>query len=209
MLLIAELFSPPVTFSLGLIILCAVLLRHLALGRSRRSQRRDLAAEARNEAGEREKAPAQELRRMEVRLHDYSREVESRVLSTMEILDQLVLDADREIAHLEDLLNDAGKSLARPQMRPGPDIVRHTAEVESAGGLPGNSDDTCCEYEPYPGYNGGGAAVRVPSPDERRMMRHLYQAGFSVADITKTFRCSADVVKAALQDVQRGDSEAA
>ena len=212
-MLLAEILDPAVMFFMGLLILLGVGLRHRAVSRARHSQQRNVVGEVRQELGLREQGPLKEIRRMEVRLHDYSREVESRVLTTMEILDQLVLDADREIAHLEELLRETGKTLARPHMQAGPDIVQHapgrgTAQAGEAmlANGPTELDEICRDDEPYPGYHGHEASAgRVPTAEERRMMRHLYQAGFSVAELTKTFRCTVETVQAILRVDTRGD----
>ena len=41
---------------------------------------------------------------LEVRLHDFAREVEGRMLTRIAVLDRLIVDADREIRRLQELL---------------------------------------------------------------------------------------------------------
>jgi len=50
------------------------------------------------------------LQKLEVRAYDYGREVESRIENRLAVLDQLILDADREIDRLQMLLAESQKS---------------------------------------------------------------------------------------------------
>jgi hypothetical protein len=47
------------------------------------------------------------VRQLEVRAYDYSREVEARIDNRLTVLDQLIVDADREIESLQRLLNQS------------------------------------------------------------------------------------------------------
>lgn len=73
----------------------------------RQSSRRRPHREAVAEIETRMQIPDSHLRGLEVRLHDYDREVEARIKTTLAILDKLVLDATQESAHLEELIDRA------------------------------------------------------------------------------------------------------
>lgn len=75
--------------------------------RSSVSSRRDVLSEVRNEMRETERR-ASKLHQIELRLHEYSRQVEGRVRTTLETLDQLVAEAEWEIDRLQNLLGDRG-----------------------------------------------------------------------------------------------------
>lgn len=64
----------------------------------------DPLREIRHEQSQRAGSPQEINRAMELRLYDYGRSVEARIETQLELLDQLILDADREIARLEGIL---------------------------------------------------------------------------------------------------------
>ncbi len=89
---------------LGCLILSVgfLMLRTHAL-RSRSLQRNPLK-ESQQEIVQRMNSPVGKIHQLEARLHDYGREVEGRVETTMLVLDQLILDAQKESDRLEHLL---------------------------------------------------------------------------------------------------------
>lgn len=55
------------------------------------------------------------VQKLEVRAYDYSREVEARIDNRLAVLDQLIVDADREIERLQAMLSEARQSAAEPE----------------------------------------------------------------------------------------------
>ena len=56
-----------------------------------------------------ERSAESEVRKLDVRVHNYEREVEGRVQTTLTLLDRLLLEADQETERLHGLLLTAGK----------------------------------------------------------------------------------------------------
>ncbi len=54
------------------------------------------------------------VQKLEVRAYDYSREVEARIDNRLSVLDQLIVDADREIERLQALLAESRQSATVP-----------------------------------------------------------------------------------------------
>jgi len=88
------------------------------------SRKMELQREAHADHRRAEESFSSQFSRMEVRLHDFSRDVEGRIQTRLAILDQLVLDADREIARLQDLLKrqNSNPVTGQPLVQNGPDI---------------------------------------------------------------------------------------
>lgn len=55
------------------------------------------------------------VQNLEVRAYDYSREVEARIDNRLSVLDQLIVDADREIERLQALLAESRLSNSEPE----------------------------------------------------------------------------------------------
>jgi hypothetical protein len=72
-----------------------------------------------------EKGASRATEMLEVRLHDFAREVEGRMLTRIAVLDRLIVDADREIVRLKDLL-------AATQAERSPNPIAHASTCESA-----------------------------------------------------------------------------
>ena len=94
-----------ILLGLAVLVIAFVLYRGIAL--SQRSGRRDFAAEARAELNRTERAAASGIEKLEVRLHDYGREIEGRVATTRTMLDRLILDAEQEARRLSELLKQS------------------------------------------------------------------------------------------------------
>jgi len=58
------------------------------------------------------------LEKLEIRLFDFAREVEGRMQTKIAVLDRLIVDADREILRLQDLLAET-KEIGRAAPRAG------------------------------------------------------------------------------------------
>eukprot|EP00913_Durusdinium_trenchii_P035300 g33030.t1 len=120
---------------LGMAILfVAFLLRRNAV-RGRKSQNRDIVGEVREEFLQQEKQGASKLEKLELRLYDYSREVEARIETRIALLDQLVVAADAETTRLESQLklhlenaDEAARQRATPEQRR---MIEHLAGLLS------------------------------------------------------------------------------
>ena len=67
-----------------------------------------------SELQKKQRSAESQIHQLEVRLHDYDRDVAARVETTLTMLDQLIDEADREIVRLETLLEErrAGKDVS-------------------------------------------------------------------------------------------------
>ena len=74
---------------------------------NKRSAARNPAAEVRSEIQNAERATGNWIHNLEVRLHDYSREVEGRIETNLARLDQLIIAADSEIDRLSQLIEES------------------------------------------------------------------------------------------------------
>jgi len=118
MLTFANFFTGGQFIGVGiLLVIISVLLRR-SITRSKSRQPRDVVREVHDDFRKAESTYSGRLNQMEVRLHDFTREVEGRIQTRLALLDRLILDADREIDRLENLL-----LMARPSSSPGPDII--------------------------------------------------------------------------------------
>ncbi len=90
-----------IVFGLAIVALVFVV-RRTVLRMRRRNQDADAANQDDFEAAEKGAVRATEM--LEVRLHDFAREVEGRMLTRIAVLDRLIVDADREIVRLKELL---------------------------------------------------------------------------------------------------------
>jgi hypothetical protein len=117
---------------------------------------------------------------LEVRLHDFAREVEARLETRALQLDQLVLEADREITRLTDLLGAVpGGRLART-----PDLVRF-ADAAAGAELP------------RPTHSSTSSERSIASAIQT--VGHLRDAGYSVPEIAHLVGLSTEQVDRALR----------
>ncbi len=169
---------------LGTILACGggVLWRTFASGAAGKS-----TAHAETEDSERAQARADgRIAHLEVRLHDFAREVEARLETRALQLDSLVVAGDREIVRLSTILNQL--ELADGGSTRQPDVT-HYAE-------PRPKIATAAQSSPE---------KSVP-PAQVEMVGHLSEAGYSVAEIaqiigrapTSSARCSRRRPSAAL-----------
>lgn len=138
----------------------AVLITGVVLSRSFRRAKamanRDPADEARRDFARAEQSQVTVFNRLELRLYDFAREMEGRLETRMALLDQLIAEADREIAQMQELLSDAnGKDVA------GAEVLRFTHPAEA--GVSADSD--------------------IPAADVARMLDHLRRAGLDAQQI--------------------------
>jgi hypothetical protein len=196
-MLFAELFSGTQLVLFGLSILVAAFLLRRSVTLSKRAKSRDVAAEVGAEMRQVEKSSSALIRNLEVRLHDYGREVEGRMQSRIAKLDKLVVEADREIDRLRQLLAEQPQtSQPSPQpsqsvaMNPGPDIV---------GRSPAASANAIAAVE----SNGSNATVAGPlNFEQRSMVTHLADAGFVTAEIAHLLERPVSQIDAVVDDAK-------
>ena len=122
---------------------------------------------------------------LEVRLHDFAREVEARMETRALQLDSLVMAGDREIVRLSALLNqfqnaDANSSLKNAEGRQ-PDVTHYA------------------QPRPKTTTAMGAAPDKSVSPAQAEMVGHLNEAGFSVAEIAHIIGRAPDVISSLLK----------
>ena len=100
----AEIITGPSLIVLGLATVVLVFFLRRSLLRTRRGHERDGAAAKCDDFEAAEKGAVRATEMLEVRLHEFAREVEGRIMTRIAVLDRLIVDADREIASLKHLL---------------------------------------------------------------------------------------------------------
>jgi DNA-directed RNA polymerase specialized sigma24 family protein len=113
---------------LGFVVICAAVFMGRAFTRSTAS-----AAPSEEESEHAESMAARRVANLEVRIYDFSREIEAKLEKRAVELDVLVAAADREIVRLTDLLK---KSSGGKESRV-PDVIRH---VDSSSGVSGTQE---------------------------------------------------------------------
>jgi len=103
-------FSSLQLILLGLSLLTVGFVLWRGFARGRRSRGRDLTAEVRKEMLDSEQTVSGRMEKLEVRLHDYHREVEGRIETRVALLNQLLIDADREIERLRELIAESSRT---------------------------------------------------------------------------------------------------
>jgi hypothetical protein len=93
--------------AIGLSVVALVFILRRTLLRTRPMSLRNGAAQAPAEIDAAENTVAAIVEQLEVRLYDFSREVEGRMQTKIAVLDRLIIDADREIIRLERVLVDS------------------------------------------------------------------------------------------------------
>lgn len=135
MVLFADLLSPgqPV-FTLLMLVAVTFLIRWALMPRGGRTAypRKGVP----NDAQQRDASAKAQMTKLEVRLHDFAREVDGRIQSRMATLDRLILDAEREIDRLQNLLAQSRPSSEQHCQRQ-PDMLLFP--ISSASGQGGDS----------------------------------------------------------------------
>jgi hypothetical protein len=121
---------------------------------------------------------------LEVRLHDFAREVEARMETRALRLDSLVVAGDREIVRLSTLLNQLSDSIGTTRQ---PDVTHFdpTSPVPS-----GNTLATATPSK---------SATSTVSPAQAEMVSHLDGAGYGVVEIAQIVGHTAEVVRSLLK----------
>tara|TARA_R110002095_G_scaffold56114_3_gene48187 strand:+ start:103 stop:654 length:552 start_codon:yes stop_codon:yes gene_type:complete len=160
----------------GLILVVAWALRR-SFREQRRVRNRNPMEEAKKELATLEQSQFNRLNQLEVKLYEYGREVDARSDDRLRILDELLLDADREINRLRTQL--ALTQQSSPAAAPVP-----ASKSESAPDI--------LVYE---------KSRKISAASERRtMMVYLSQAGFSAQEISNCFYCSLSEVETILAE---------
>ncbi|WP_299459549.1 hypothetical protein [uncultured Gimesia sp.] len=158
----------------GLILVVAWALRR-SFREQRRVRNRNPLNEAQQELNTLEQSQYNRLNQLEVKLYEYGREVDARSDDRLRVLDELLLDADREINRLRTQLALSQQSFHAPAPAPksesGPDIL---------------------VYENSRKYSAAS--------ERRTMMVYLSQAGFSAQEISNCFYCSLAEVETILAE---------
>ncbi|WP_339729817.1 hypothetical protein [uncultured Gimesia sp.] len=151
-----------------LILLVAWSLRRSFREQARISKRNPLE-EAQKEIATREQSQLNRLDQLEVKLYEYGREVDARSDDRLQVLDELLRDADREINRLRQQLalaqQNAGE-VASSTEEPGPDIF---------------------VYE--------NPRKFTKAAERRFMIVYLSQAGFSSQEISNCFQCDQSEIE--------------
>ena len=87
------------------------------------------------------------VEQLEVRIFDFAREVEARMQTRSAVLDRLIIDADREIVRLQDLLA-ATKGIGSPDSKGGPLDDPRTAKASRNARPPGRQPDMVVPQPP-------------------------------------------------------------
>lgn len=95
----------PNLMALGLMIWAGWMLKNAAQ-KSKRSRNRDVVKELQQDIRTHQRSAESQIQQLEVRLLEFDREVSARINTTLTLLDQLIAEADREIIHLETLLEE-------------------------------------------------------------------------------------------------------
>lgn len=163
---------------LGLFVLTVAWMVRRSIGLRRRGRSPHPSAAFRDEIRPAQDAESR-IRELEVRLYDYERDVEGRIETRLTLLDRLIEEADREIDHLQHLLERRGGTDVDPPADRGPDILgfpqlrkRHEMPADGAGPV---------------------------TAEDRRMIRHLREAGYSVGQIARLVERPESDVRAVLE----------
>jgi DNA-directed RNA polymerase specialized sigma24 family protein len=127
--MLQKLLTGPNLIVVALMAWCAVMMRNAAL-RRRQSPRRDVDKELSNEPRIRQRSAEGRMPQLEIRLHNYDRDVAARVKSTLNLLDQLISEGDQEIVRLESLIEN--RKLAKTSSLPA-EQCRMVAHLAGAG----------------------------------------------------------------------------
>jgi hypothetical protein len=185
---ITELLSGLQLILLGVAVLSAALvIRKFAFGK-RYSPRNDPLAGVQSEVRAHEKSTTARMARLEVRLHEFGRHVEARTQSRIALLDRLVTDADRESARLQRGLDEVRAAAHSGQSPSG-------AQAESADST--KSTDAIRLSQ--------AARAAAPLSDaQQTMVLHLFDAGYSAAQISNLIGRSARLIELLLTARENG-----
>ncbi|MHC4875360.1 MAG: hypothetical protein ACYTGL_02605 [Planctomycetota bacterium] len=164
------------------IVAFGITMRRSILRRTRRRRNVDAVAETRRELERRRKESERQLEQHEVRLHETARTTEAVLQTKLSILDEMVAETDREIARLEDLLEEA-KSIPSPLKQ-----------------------DESDEHDP----SWDNAKQKLSLHGEpAQFVRLLHQSGFSAEEISRQMDVPLVEIQRILNDTDEDQSRAA
>lgn len=183
-MLLAQSLSGSQLALLGLAVIVLGLTLRRGMLRARRIEERDPLREVKQEFQVTEQRPEAMLGRMEIRVHEYAREVEARIQARLAVLDQLIQDADRRIADLQqtlDLLDAEERGLPVRAGSPGPDLLQYAR-------LPGASESL---------------PLTNPTTGDVRLVRRLAAAGLTAQQIAQRLDLSQETIRKLLNTPER------
>jgi hypothetical protein len=127
-----------VVFALAVVIL--VFLMRRTFLRDRKPGRGQPSLPGSADAATVENSAEAAVEKLEVRIFDFAREVEARLQTRIAVLDRLIVDADREILRLQDLL-EATKGTGGTGPPGGPVADQRTSELPTGRRMPGRQPD--------------------------------------------------------------------
>jgi hypothetical protein len=131
-MLFADAFTPDQYVLLGLLTLGTGLYLRRGWKKGNVIRSRKPLAEARESMRQAENTPQGIPKQAEENLTEYTREIEGRVETRIERLDQLIVEADKEIARLEETLETRRDTTERSKNSAGPDLVLHPQAREGS-----------------------------------------------------------------------------
>lgn len=166
------------------IVAFGIMMRRSITRRLRRRRKTDAVAEARQEIERRRKESQRQLEQHEVRLHDTARTAEAVLQTKLSILDEMVAETDREIARLEELLEEV-KGIPSP-------LEAEAAEADT--------DEA----------SWSAAKQKLSLQGEpAQFVRLLHQSGFSAEEIANQMDVPVAVIQQILNDGDGDQSRAA
>ena len=164
------------------IVAFGIMMRRSITRRLRRRRKTDPVADARQEIERRRKESQRQLEQHEVRLHETARQSEAVLQTKLSILDEMVAETDREIARLEELLEEV-KGIPSPLESDQADIDEPTwADAEQKLSLHG---------------------------EPAQFVRLLHQSGFSAEEISRQMGVPLATIQQILGDADDEQSRAA
>jgi hypothetical protein len=124
--MLEKLLTAPHLVVLALMVFCVFRMRSDAV-KSRRSRSGDADEEPATEFRARHRSAEGPVHQLEIRRHDYDRDVAARVETTMAMLDQWIAEADEEIVRLETLIEKRQATKASPLTAEEHRMVAHLA----------------------------------------------------------------------------------
>ena len=136
-----------IVFGLAVVIFVFLMRRTFLQSRKRSDRQQSLQANA--DAPDLESSAEAAVEKLEVRIFDFAREVEARMQTRISVLDRLIVDADREILRLQDLLA-ATKEIGGAGSHGGSSADSRSAEAPGRGRTLGRQPDVLVS-PPLPG----------------------------------------------------------
>ena len=131
-MLFADAFTPDQYVLLGLLTLGTGLYLRRGWKKGNVIRSRKPLAEARESMRQAENTPQGIAQQAETSLAEYTREVEGRMETRIEVLDQLIVEADKEIARLEESLETRRETTEPSKNSAGPDLILHPQAREDS-----------------------------------------------------------------------------